>query len=235
MTFAVIGHPGDRVAVEIAAAIERRLGPGSVTLAWAEELMLAVWRHRVGGSVTTEIVLRDGRALRSDALGGVFCRLTYAPTPLFTRSTERDRQYAAAEGYALLLSWLAGLPCPVVNRPGPLGLSGPQLTPVQWLALAGRCGLRTRRTRLAAHGDAWREPLGGPPHEVHVVGHRVLGAVSESIAGPCLQVARQAGCAVLGLHFAAARPAGEPVLCGVDTAPQLAGEGIESAAELVAA
>jgi hypothetical protein len=68
-----------------------------------------------------------------------------------------DHAYAIAELQAFVLSWLARLPCPVVNAAGPRGLAGPQLGLSEWLLLAGRAGLPTVATRLTT--NARRYPL----------------------------------------------------------------------------
>jgi hypothetical protein len=59
------------------------------------------------------------------------------------------------ELFALLLSWLASLPCAVVNPPSPRGLAGAERSPLEWLGLAARCGLPTRATRLTTNARAF--------------------------------------------------------------------------------
>lgn len=117
------------------------------------------WRHTLQqGTIESEVVCADGRVLHSRALDGVLCRLRHAPAPLFAASPTRDRDYAVMEGYALLMSWLASLPCPVINPAGSRGLCGPGLGFVEWLALGARSGLRPRGFRLDT-------PSGHPPGE----------------------------------------------------------------------
>jgi hypothetical protein len=45
------------------------------------------------------------------------------------------------EMYALLLSWLASLPCPVINPASPRGLGAQERSQAEWLLLASQAGL----------------------------------------------------------------------------------------------
>ncbi len=165
MTLAVLAHRGDPAADAVAEALACRVGAEAVRLVWAEDLMLSAhWRHTLQrGVVASEVVLRDGRVLRSEELDGVFCRLRYAPTPLFAASPRADRDYAAMEGYALLMSWLAALPCRVVNPAGSRGLSGGELSFLEWLSIGVDNGVRARGVRLESSGSE-TGPDGWLPH-----------------------------------------------------------------------
>jgi hypothetical protein len=162
LTVAVLAHPGDHTARAVAGAVERRRGVGSAPVVSPDQLMLAPgWRHTlVEGVVATEVRCADGRRLGSGQLDGVFCRIATLPAPLFEAHPGADRDYALMEGYALVMSWLASLPCPVVNRAGSRGLSGPRMGFLEWLALGAASGLRPRGARLAtaggvAPGEGW--------------------------------------------------------------------------------
>jgi hypothetical protein len=150
--FALIAHPGDQVAAAVATALARRVDRREILALSAEELMLSArWRHALTDEdVSTHIRLASGRQLDTASLDAVLNRIRYVQPPLFRRPT--DRSYAVMELFALLLSWLASLRCPVVNAASPRGLAGAERSQPEWLRLAAAAGLRTRRLRLTSNG-----------------------------------------------------------------------------------
>lgn len=145
--FLVLAHAGDRGAAAVAAGLSRRHGAGAVELVSADELMLATrWTHRLGGGTEphSQVTLPDGSRIDSDRVGVTFNRLCAVDLPSFDRGAGRDRDYALAEMHALLASWLASLPCPVVNRGDAGGLSGDSRGRSAWLTLARRVGFPIR-------------------------------------------------------------------------------------------
>ena len=153
MRFIILAHPGDHTAVCVASALRRRHGPQAVRLVSVDEILLAPrWVHCVGARrVSTTVELHDGTALHSDSIGVVFNRLNYVDAAHFAHASAADKDYAAMELFALLLSWLAGLPCPVINRPSPAGLGGAVQTLQDWLLLAVRAGLPVPNTRFTSN------------------------------------------------------------------------------------
>jgi hypothetical protein len=156
-------EPYDRTAPWLAAGLARRAVP-LVAVTSAELLGAKRWEHRLGRhGVELEVELADGRSIESSALQVVVNRILTVPLELLSVSWD-DREYAHQELQAFWLSWLAGLPCPVLNRPTALGLSGAWLGDAEWALRASRAGLRTRRVRLDGGGN--REParpLGDDP------------------------------------------------------------------------
>jgi hypothetical protein len=61
----------------------------------------------------------------------------------------RHQDYVACEMTAFLRAWLGGLPCPVVNPPTTLCLSGPAWTPVQWAQVCSQLEIPVVPVRLA--------------------------------------------------------------------------------------
>jgi hypothetical protein len=111
----------------------------------------ARWAHRLSGTaVDTTLELPGGRVLDSAAIGAVFNRARYVVSPPFPDHV--DREYAVMELFALLLAWLSGLRCPVINPPSPRGLGGRERSLVEWLRLAGLAGLPVRHVVLATNG-----------------------------------------------------------------------------------
>jgi hypothetical protein len=130
------------------------------TLVAPVELALAErWVHRVQGRVVrTTFTTRGGITIDSDTVVGVFNRLWMVPAPALQVRVE-DREYAQAELHALVVSWLAGLRCPVINPASPHALCGSPLSPLRWHVLAHRAGLEplamrftTSRRRFPALG-----------------------------------------------------------------------------------
>jgi hypothetical protein len=165
VSYAVLAHRGDTDAELLARELALR-DPGSF-VAWEDELFLGShFTHRLGeDGVGTEILCAGGHRLDSSVLRGLACRLSRAMPPQFANAPRADRDYAAMESQALLLSWLQSLPCPVVNPASPRSLNGPALGLLEWLPLAAASGLRSRRVALAPPGapppyEGW-EPLAG--------------------------------------------------------------------------
>ena len=86
------------------------------------------------------IVIDDER-LPVSAVRGVVSLLPGVSTAELPHIAPGERDYIASEMTAFLLAWLYSLPCPVLNRPTPLNLTGPSLHPEQWQREAARAGL----------------------------------------------------------------------------------------------
>jgi len=144
MRFLILAHPNDQTALQVHVMLKARHGPDQVKLVLDEELAYSsFWKHCLeDGKVTTDLRLRDGTSLKSGCIGVVFNRLLAPTVPYFASAI--DQNYAAMEMYALYLSWLSSLPCPVVNRVSPMGLGVQTRSHAEWLMLAGKVGLPVR-------------------------------------------------------------------------------------------
>jgi hypothetical protein len=190
---------------EDAAALwaARALGERGVALevVTSAELMRARFEHRLlRGRPSTLIELGDGRRIDARAVRGTLCRLTAPRAELLPPVPPADRDYAIQELWALWLSWLHGLPEPVLGAATPAGLGGPWLSAAQWRVRAAQAGLATFPL---VGGDApapTAEPPGAPL--LFVVHGAVVGppAPSEAIAGS-RALAEAAGCSLLGVWF----------------------------------
>ncbi|HET7508508.1 MAG TPA: hypothetical protein VFJ53_09130, partial [Solirubrobacterales bacterium] len=222
MPFAVLAHAGDAEAELLAAELRRRAGGSSVALVWAEELLLGSrFTHRIDGDgATTEVELASGLRLDSAELRGVVCRLQQVPVPQFRQAPEVDRRYAELEAYALAISWLASLTCPVFNPVTSRGLSGPRPAPPELFSLAASCGLRAQRFRFASGpSPLWLEPV-AEPRTVLVVAGRALHPVDDAVAAACERLAERLNCPLLGVLLARSAE-GDEVFCGVEALPSL--------------
>ena len=162
--FLVLADPGDPLAGRVHDALCARHGAGGVRLLRSEDLALGVsWGLRQDGPrVRTGLRFADGEALGSDETGGVFNRLRSVSVPQFEGSSPVDREYAALEMHAFLLSWLASLDCPLVNPAGPRSLGGDGTGAAEWLLLAGRAGLPVRGMRFATNARRFPRPASEP-------------------------------------------------------------------------
>ena len=165
MRFLILTHPGDDTALHVHARLADRYSPDQVRLVTSEELISAPhWSHQLGnGKAVTEITLADKTVLSSDDCGVVFNRLRYVSVPHFELAKEEDRNFAVMELYALLLSWLASLPCPVINPASPRGLGAQERSQAEWLFLANQAGLPIQGYAFSSDPRAFRSS-GFLPH-----------------------------------------------------------------------
>jgi hypothetical protein len=175
------------------------------------------WVHRPGFGCGLAVV--DGEPVPVRDLSALVTRLFFVTERDVVSIVPADRPYVAAEMTAFLLAWLSGLPCPVVNRPSPLGLAGPNLRPESWMALASRAGIPVRPVRRDRHGYDIPE-ASGTRDEVTVVGTRALGGTSARVRKRAVRLARRAGAEMMVAGFDAAEP-DEPLL-DAHTWPDLA-------------
>lgn len=151
--FLILSHFHDETASSVANVLASRHGAQSVKTIPAEQLAAQVgWSHRHGkAGVETNLRLSDSDTVSSHQISVVFNRVRHVPVPHFESSSKADRDYAAAEIHALVLSWLSSVNCPVVNRASVRGLGGANRSLAEWLLLAGRAGLPTRRLRFTTN------------------------------------------------------------------------------------
>jgi hypothetical protein len=190
----------------------RRHGLAPIELVTSELLAYSLrWEHRVDDEgVRTTIALADGRTIRSAEIQGVLNRLVRVPTDGFGVAIPGDRAYATQELYALVLSYLQGIPGPVLNPPGPLGLCGPWLHRSEWTWLAGQAGLPLRPYTCwsrdpAGDGDVVAQPgaRGYGARTLLVVADQVLGGPAPSrVLEGCRRLSRLAGAPLLSVDFA---------------------------------
>lgn len=248
MRFLILAHPGDATAAFVVARLLERHPPGETKLVSLDEIVFAPrWAHTLNGAkANTVLTLHDGTAIRNDEIGIVFNRLRYVDMPHFAASSQGDREYAVMEMFALLLSWLKALPCPVISPISPQSLAGPNHSSLAWQHLAGKAGLPTARMRMtssmrrysvsdlipypagsASIGNvpAWLiEPRGEQLTSALVAGDHVLGNVPVQLIPGCLKLASLSGIELLLIHFASLGKNGGWKFNGVDPAPSVTDE-----------
>jgi hypothetical protein len=100
-----------------------------------------------------------GRALPAARVELVVTRLGHVLPEHLPGIRPGDREYVAAEIHATLFFALCRLSCPVLNRPTPVCLHGPNWRQEHWLAAARTLGIATRP--LVRRGGEPHAP-GGP-------------------------------------------------------------------------
>jgi hypothetical protein len=139
----VVCPPHDTSGLWAYRGLHNRLD-GRVELITPEQLVCATRMvQRIGsGHTSVELGLTDGRTFSSDHVAGVLNRMRTVPTAHIAHAAPTDRDYAAGEWTALVVSMMSSLPN-VINRAHPLGLSGHSRHISDWTELAQRAGLPT--------------------------------------------------------------------------------------------
>lgn len=209
----------DLVALRF-AAYARAAGVHTRVLTGSALSFAARRSHRLSDrtGVSTEIDLPGRTSITDDALSGVLNRLVGPPAAAWRFAAAGERDYASAELYAFVWSWLSSLRCPVRNRPSPGCLAGPALGPLPVAAAARRAGLDCPDIRLGTETDcaagdselllqesAWScaGPCARPEQVVMCDGVAVTAEVPSGVAAACSRFAAEIGAsrAVLGLDF----------------------------------
>jgi hypothetical protein len=182
----------------------------------AGDLSGAGWELRIPGGAGAAVV--SGKRVSCSEIRGVLTRLAAVTEMELDHVAPGDRSYVASEMTAFLAAWLTSLECPVLNRPSPNCLFGPNWRPEQWLLLAARIGIPVEDwARDTEHGfDA--TPTRGTT-ALTVIGERCIGYAHPTLAAHARRLAREAGVELLGVHFSG--PKSTDRLTGVDPAPDL--------------
>lgn len=199
----VLAAPEDDGALRVARGLARR-GDLDVDLVATEELLLAPeWLHDPLGS--TRIVLGSGAVLESEAIDAVFCRVRHVDPPQFGAASARDRTYAQAEFFSLLLSWLESLGARVHNRPHAGSLVGTMAAPLEDRIAFAAAGLGAPMAaatdlRLLPRDGGVLAPL-GPEADAPALAGRAFTPVAETVlgGGPALRLSDPASSPRLGL------------------------------------
>jgi hypothetical protein len=211
----------------VARRLAERWAAHEAALLTCEDLSAAGWCHPVGAAGRSTAVV-GGRVVAVEGISGVLTRRPYVVEQELGHIVPADRAYVASEMTAFLLSWLSSLECPVLNRPTPSGLSGPNWWPEQWAYAAARSGLPVRpvrrRAALADDAPAAADP---PPLTVTIVGERCIGPVDPALAAQARRFARAVGVDLLAVHFSGPEPGAE--FLGADLWPDVTAPEIASA------
>ena len=157
--YVVLGHSGDSCCAGVVGRLAARGKAARIVASPLASPAHFPWRLDRGG-LTSRLDLGDD----TPAIDGVLVRGTAWVDPLGW--DPEDHTYMQAEMLAATLAWLAGLPCPVVNRPSATLWYRGRDSLMSWRPMLRRCGLpvpdqlitndpaeaRAFGHRFAAHG-----------------------------------------------------------------------------------
>jgi hypothetical protein len=177
------------------------------------------------------------RSVHCGEISGVLTRLPWILQDELLHITPIDRAYVASEMNAFLLTLLDGLTCPLLNRPTPTCLAGPDWRNEQWVNCAARLGIPVHPVARKAGPSielAPRTPNSEPqtpnpklqtPNSklqttsVTVVGGHCFGTADETLTNCAQRLAAVAGVDLLAVHFKVVN--GEPRLFSADLFPNV--------------
>jgi hypothetical protein len=191
-----------------ARAFVERYAAHGVCLLTPADLSIAGWYHRLG-DLGTAVAVVAGRPLAACDIAGVVTRLPCVVEEDLGHITPVDRAYVAAEMTAFLRFWLQALPCPMLNRPTPLSLSGPVWRHEKWVHTAARLGMLVapaRRQVMCALDPLTPAHLPSAVSTVTIVGQRAVGDVDQVLATQARALADAAGVDLLAVQFSAPGP-----------------------------
>jgi hypothetical protein len=136
----ILGHCDDTCCTGVKARLEARGLPTRLMATPFEPPSRWAWRLGADG-VSTRLAPDDGPSVDID---GVLVRSNGWVDPAGWEPA--DHAYMQSEVHAALLAWLAGLPCPVVNRASAALWYRHRNPLLIWLPLLRRCGLPTPET-----------------------------------------------------------------------------------------
>jgi len=193
-----------------------------------EDLSRPGWRHCLGDpGVSTAVI--GSRLVGIEKITGVLSLLPCVTADRLSHILPEDRAYVAAEMMAFLVSWLSELACPVLNRPTPACLMGPNWGSAQWVHAAALAGISVRpiRRRVVLAADPLPELSEIEPATVTVVGDRCFGDVDRTLAMKARRLAAVAGVDMVAIHFDS--PEADARLLGADLRPNISSPEIADA------
>jgi hypothetical protein len=152
---------------------------GGAALLTPRDLSTSGWDVR-SRDRTSSVAVAGGERIRAGRISGVVTLLPCVFPQELVHIAEADRQYVAAEMTAFLLYWLSGLTCPVLNRPTPGCLSGPNWRVEQWCLVAAGIGIDTIECARSTRGTV---PTRSETDRVTatLVGGAVIGSEDEQV------------------------------------------------------
>lgn len=192
---------------KIAEALVTRWRAHDARLLTCEDLSMVGWRDYQSASKASTAVV-GGQEVTLKEISAVLIRLPGIWEQELLHIVPIDRAYVAMEMTSFLVFWLSRLKCPVLNRPTPASLSGPNWRLEQWTYIAARIGIPVRPVRrcIARETKGFPEDPKETPFTVTVVGDRCLGTVDESLTIQARQLADAAKVDLLAVQFSGPEP-----------------------------
>ena len=173
------------------------------------------WRYYLNGSQPSTAGI-GGQKVRVDQIQGVLTRIPSIWPQELSHIIPADRSYVAAEMTAFLTSWLAALPCAVLNRPTSTGLSGPYWRHEQWTQIATEVGLAAQPAlrRVILRAPQLLDTPESSAVAVTVVGAQAFGSVDSVLYAQAHRLAQAAQVDLLTVRFSS--PAADAAFVGAD-------------------
>lgn len=185
-----------------AAALAQQWKKHQAAVLSCEDLSTQGWKFLVERPLESVAVV-DGKPVPIHEIRGVLTRRPQVFESELLHLAAEDRAYAAAEMNAFLVAWLASLPCPVLNPPTAISLSGPGWPTAQWTAVAARAGFQVNAHQVwggAAPPDRGQSNAEETKRLV-VVGKQCFGAPSTGVVERATALAVAAGAPLLEIRF----------------------------------
>jgi hypothetical protein len=193
----ILTHQADEIASDLASRWP------DTRLMTPRDLSTRGWSHSHRGEREEQAVV-GGEVVPVGEISAVYTRLHGVTENDLPSIVKDDRRYVAAEMTAFLLSWLSSLTCPVVNRPSPLGLAGPNLRWEAWISRASGAGIPVRP--VSRGSDGYRESELQDPLTLSVVGSRTIGQATNELKSSAVRLAHAAGVVLMTAVFDRAQP-----------------------------
>jgi hypothetical protein len=184
------------------------------------DLSIAGWRHYIG-SARASTAVASGRVVDVANITGVLTRLPWVVEAELPHIVADDRTYVATEMSAFLLSWLSSFTCPVINRPQPGCLIGPNWREAQWPRLASKIGIPARATQrhIKFSTGSTQQAFDGPVVAVTVVGDYCFGLAEATLNDYARRISKAAGVDLLTAYFSEESPAAK--FLGIRLCPEI--------------
>jgi hypothetical protein len=198
---------------EAAMWLAERWKPHGAALLTSADLSTMGWRFHLPSSGNSRAII-SGQQVAVNDITGVLTRMPSVYEQELGHVIPGDRQYVASEMTAFLLAWLSNLTCPVLNRPVPNCLAGPNWRSEQWVHLAAQLSIPVRPVQRKIPGSS-DGPSQQPNCKVIVVGDRCFGNASPTVFARARLLAKTAGVDLLAAHFTGPEPEGQLVSASV--------------------
>lgn len=187
---------------EIALSLANDWGKNKVHLLMPENLLSVGWCNYLDGNKKSTAVINN-QIIEVDSITGVLTLLPFVFPQELQSIVPENRNYIAREMTTFLAYWLNQLKCPVLNRPTPTCLMGPNWRSQQWIYAAAQIGIPVnpicRKISLNSIQESKR--VESDAVTVTVVGDRCLGKVHPSLAIQARNLAHTANVDLLAVHF----------------------------------
>jgi hypothetical protein len=164
------------------------------------DLLSKGWRTQVG-AVDDWSIVAEGRQFPAAGVSGVITLLPHVFEQELFDIEVSDRKYVAAEATAFALFFLSKIPCPVVNRPTPDCLTGPNWRPEQWASACFKAGIAARRTSRKSRESTVPPKADSTLKSVTVLGNRFVGNHGCACASGVRRLTELANVTFLQIYF----------------------------------